>query len=295
MKLLKIACALVLIAGLAACQNLLGPAAKVTTYMVTYDGNGNSGGTAPSDGSTYPAGGSITVLANSGTLAKTGYTFSGWNSKADGSGTSYAPGVTFAMGTAAVTLYAVWAQDQTQDPTYTVSYSANTTGSTGSAPVDSTTYLQGATATVLGNTGTLAKTGYTFSGWNSKADGSGSSYAPGVTFAMGTAAVTLYAVWAQDLGATGTSSATVSDIPQITLTLSGQSASLAKGSNMTVTATPSASVESYAWYLDGALLAGQSASSYSVGTSLTTGTHSLMSVVKKSGSLFSTTIYFVVK
>jgi uncharacterized repeat protein (TIGR02543 family) len=161
--------------------------------------------------------------------------------------------------------------------------------------VDSTTYLQGATATVLGNTGTLAKTGYTFSGWNSKADGSGSSYAPGVTFAMGTAAVTLYAVWAQDLGATGTSSATVSDIPQITLTLSGQSASLAKGSNMTVTATPSASVESYAWYLDGALLAGQSASSYSVGTSLTTGTHSLMSVVKKSGSLFSTTIYFVVK
>ena len=107
MKLLKIACALVLIAGLAACQNLLGPAATVTTYTVTYDGNGNSGGTAPSDGSTYPAGGSITALANSGTLAKTGYTFSGWNSKADGSGSSYAPGVTFAMGTAAVTLYAV--------------------------------------------------------------------------------------------------------------------------------------------------------------------------------------------
>ncbi|MEI6389133.1 MAG: hypothetical protein WCQ50_21210 [Spirochaetota bacterium] len=112
---------------------------------------------------------------------------------------------------------------------------------------------------------------------------------------MGTSKLTLYAVWAQDLGATGTSSTTVSDIPQITLTLSGQSASLAKGSNMTVTATPSASVESYAWYLDGALLAGQSTSIYSVGTSLTTGTHSLMSVVKKSGSLFSTTVYFVVK
>ena len=32
-------------------------------------------------------------------------------------------------------------------------------------------YLAGATVTVLGNTGSLVKTGYTFTGWNTAANG----------------------------------------------------------------------------------------------------------------------------
>jgi len=67
------------------------------------------------------------------------------------------------MGSANVTLYAQWA------PTYTVSYNAN--GSTGgNVPVDSNNYLQGATVTVLGNTGSLAQTGYTFNGFSGGSD-----------------------------------------------------------------------------------------------------------------------------
>ena len=61
--------------------------------------------------------------------------------------------------------------------------------------MDSNTYLQGATATVLGNSGLLTKTGYTFEGWNTEADGSGTEYVAGATLAMGTANVTLYAQW----------------------------------------------------------------------------------------------------
>ncbi len=77
---------------------------------------------------------------------------------------------------------------------YTITYNSNGATS-GSAPSDSSTYLQGDTVTVQGNTGSLIRTGYTFSGWNTAADGSGSSYSEGATFTMGAANVTLYAKW----------------------------------------------------------------------------------------------------
>ena len=60
-----------------------------TTYTVTYNGNGNTGGSVPTDGSNpYSAGANVTVLGNTGSLVKTGYTFSGWNTAANGSGES---------------------------------------------------------------------------------------------------------------------------------------------------------------------------------------------------------------
>ena len=58
------------------------------TYTVTYNGNGNTGGSAPVDPmSPYPSGTSVSVL-NQGGLTKTGYTFANWNAMANGSGTS---------------------------------------------------------------------------------------------------------------------------------------------------------------------------------------------------------------
>ena len=77
---------------------------------------------------------------------------------------------------------------------YTVTYNSN--GGTGSVPVDSNSYTTGQTVTVLANSGSLVYTGYSFVGWQTKADGSGSTYAPGQTFSMGSANVTLYALWA---------------------------------------------------------------------------------------------------
>jgi len=79
-----------------------------TKYVVTYNGNGNGSGSVPVDSASYENGQTVTVLGNTGTLVKAGYSFSGWNTKADGSGTAYTEGLTFTMGTANVTLYAIW-------------------------------------------------------------------------------------------------------------------------------------------------------------------------------------------
>ncbi len=53
------------------------PADLTVVGFVTYDGNGNTEGTAPEDNKTYELNENVTVLAK-GDLAKTGYTFSGW-------------------------------------------------------------------------------------------------------------------------------------------------------------------------------------------------------------------------
>ncbi|SFE68557.1 Listeria/Bacterioides repeat-containing protein [Paenibacillus algorifonticola] len=160
------------------------------TYTVTYNGNGSTGGAVPTDGGAYESGATTTVRANTGSLVRTGYTFAGWNTAANGSGTNYAAGATLTMGAANVTLYARW----TLNPTYTVTYNGN--GSTGGAvPTDGGAYESGATTTVRANTGSLVRTGYTFAGWNTAANGSGTSYAAGATLTMGAANVTLYARW----------------------------------------------------------------------------------------------------
>jgi hypothetical protein len=79
------------------------------TYTVTYDGNGNTGGTAPTDGSSpYSEGATVTTLTNSGSLVKTGYYFSTWNTQADGGGTDRAPSGTWTMPASNVVLYAKW-------------------------------------------------------------------------------------------------------------------------------------------------------------------------------------------
>ena len=86
------------------------PTVSVSTivkYKVTYDGNGNTGGTAPADANWYAGGATVTVLGNTGALVKTGYTWTCWNTAADGSGTDYDSADTFAL-SAAATLYAKW-------------------------------------------------------------------------------------------------------------------------------------------------------------------------------------------
>ena len=82
----------------------------ITYFTVTYDGNGSTGGTAPTDPNSYEEGAAVTVASASAySLVKTGKIFSGWNTAADGSGTSRAVASNFAISTADVTLYAQWA------------------------------------------------------------------------------------------------------------------------------------------------------------------------------------------
>jgi len=76
-------------------------------YSVFYDGNGNTGGAAPVDSTTYICGQQITVLG-SGTLVKAGWLFTGWNTARDGSDSAYAAGEQFAIGSGNLTLFAQW-------------------------------------------------------------------------------------------------------------------------------------------------------------------------------------------
>jgi len=75
---------------------------------LTYDGNGSTSGSAPVDpNSPYAYGSSVSVLGNTGSLVKTGYTFSGWNTAADGTGTTYIENDTFTINADTI-LYAKW-------------------------------------------------------------------------------------------------------------------------------------------------------------------------------------------
>ena len=79
-------------------------------YTVTYVGNTNTTGNAPIDASSpYVAGSTVTILGNSGSpvFAKSGYNFNGWNTAADGLGTSYSQGNTFIINANTI-LYAKW-------------------------------------------------------------------------------------------------------------------------------------------------------------------------------------------
>ena len=99
---------IILILFLTGCEEIT-PDTTPALYTVTYHGNGNTAGAVPVDSSSlYEEGATVTVLTNTGSLVKTGYAFDGWNTKADGSGTAYAAGTTFTMGTANLTLYAQW-------------------------------------------------------------------------------------------------------------------------------------------------------------------------------------------
>lgn len=80
-------------------------------YTVTYNANGATGGTAPTDANEYLSGAEATVLDNTGTLVKIGYRFVGWNTEPDGSGTTYAPGDLLNIGDGNITLFAMWEQE----------------------------------------------------------------------------------------------------------------------------------------------------------------------------------------
>lgn len=149
----------------------------VTTVVVTFSSNYTGG--AASTTQTVNAGVATALTTNS--FTRTGYTFAGWNTVANGSGTSYANGASLTTN-AAITLFAQWTA-----VSQTVTYRAG--GATGTVPVQANVGTDG-TFTVA-TAANLSRPGYTFDGWS---DGT-SKYQPGATYTVGTSAVTLTAQW----------------------------------------------------------------------------------------------------
>ena len=164
------------------------------TYTIKYDGNGATGGSTASSNHTYD---SAKTLTPNG-FVKTGYTFNGWNTQANGKGTSY-PNKAYvknltAVNNSTVTLYAQWKAN-----TYTVTYNSNkpvnaSTTISGTMSKDTATYDQNYTTRANG----FKLPGYTFVGWNEKADGTGTDWTGYINKPWRwtyTKNVTLYAQW----------------------------------------------------------------------------------------------------
>lgn len=165
-------------------------------YSISFDGNGNTSGNIPAaQNAVYDQ---DIQLSGKGDLAKNGYTFAGWNTEADGTGSTFKEGETVKNLTGTqggnVTLYAIWNANN-----YTIHFdgNGNTSGQAGAdltAAIDRQVQLSGK--------GNLEKIGYTFAGWNTKADGTGTTYKEGdfvqnlTTDATGK--VTLYAIWTKN-------------------------------------------------------------------------------------------------
>ena len=154
-----------------------------TTYTVKYDANGGTG--APSN-QTKKQGESLTISTAKPT--KTGYTFTSWNTKKDGTGTKYDIGASYTVD-ADLTLYAQYKENTV---TYTVKYDAN---GGENAPKEQTKTK--GKELVLSTT-VPTKEGYKFVNWNTKKDGTGTSYNAGSKYTT-EASVTLYAQYEKEL------------------------------------------------------------------------------------------------
>lgn len=142
---------------------------KVNSYKVTYDGNGATNGSLANQKPKYNQ--EFNLRKNG--YKKSGYIFTGWNTKVDGGGTSYTEGqkvknLTEKNG-GTVTLYAQW-----KAGSYTVTYDGNGATS-GNLANQKPKYGQEFSLRKNG----YERTGYTFTGWDTKADGGGTSYTEG--------------------------------------------------------------------------------------------------------------------
>ncbi|MCD7947110.1 MAG: InlB B-repeat-containing protein [Oscillospiraceae bacterium] len=184
---------------------------EIISFTVFYEPNGGTGSFAQSG---LAFGDLYTILSVEETgISRPGFTFGGWNTEPDGSGTSYAPGEQILI-TENLVLYAQWGGG-----IFSVIYNAN--GGTGEHIDSDLPY--GSTYTILSaEEAGISRPGFSFGGWNTAPDGSGTTYVPGQQI-MITGDLTLYAQWG-----TGTFTITfdanggegsdiVSDIPYGTL------------------------------------------------------------------------------
>lgn len=150
-----------------------------SSASLIYKANGGTGADVTRNGVVNQV---LTVENNFFTRAN--YSFSGWNTSADGSGDAYTPGNQFKLTAGTNILYAQWIGNTTK-----LVYKAN--GGTG-ADVDESGPI-GTALSVKDNL--FVRDGYTFRGWNTKADGTGISYAPSSLYVLTEGENVLYAQW----------------------------------------------------------------------------------------------------
>lgn len=189
-----------------------------STYTVSYNANGGSN---PPSSQTKTYGTTLTLSSTKPT--RTGYTFSKWNTKSDGSGTNYNSGASYTSNSA-VTLYAQWEENAltvnyySNYATSSFSDALNTVGSDKNVKVwEATIYYDNDYSTygltnysAVGSSLYMARTGYTATGNWGTSDGTlineNTGYATGQALAKalgkdlssGNASINLYAQWSEN-------------------------------------------------------------------------------------------------
>jgi len=162
-----------------------------SSITIDFDLSGGVGSNSPLTG----AQGSTETLPSGVGISKVGYDFSGWNTTANGTGSEYLGGQSVVLNSNE-TLYAQWTIVATSQPSppaqqqvFQVAFEANG----GSGSLSPMSGVAGVALTLPSPTN-LLRPGYSFTSWNTDANGTGTSYASGASLTL-SSSLTLYAQW----------------------------------------------------------------------------------------------------
>ena len=191
-------------------------------HTVRYDANAKNDTSVKGIPASQSKTANVDITLSSDVPTRNGYTFLGWNTQADGNGTAYATGATYThdQDGGTVTLYAKWTPWK-----HVLHYNKNVPTSSTSQTVSNMPVDQTKTFGQLMTISNLVPTrkGYTFAGWYTQSNGTGTKYNPGSNYAadQNGGTVNLYAKWTpwtynikydQNVKSTS-SSKTVTDMP----------------------------------------------------------------------------------
>ena len=191
-------------------------------HTVRYDANAKNDTSVKGIPASQSKTANVDIKLSSSVPTRNGYTFLGWNTKADGKGTAYAAGAIYKndQNGGTVTLYAQWTPWK-----HVLHYNKNVPTSSTSQTVSNMPVDQTKTFGQLRTISNLVPTrkGYTFAGWYTQSNGTGTKYDPGSNYAadQNGGTVNLYAKWTpwtynikydQNVKSTS-SSKTVTDMP----------------------------------------------------------------------------------
>ena len=191
-------------------------------HTVRYDANAKNDTSVKGIPASQSKTANVDITLSSDVPTRNGYTFLGWNTQADGKGTAYAAGAIYKndQNGGTVTLYAQWTPWK-----HVLHYNKNVPTSSTSQTVSNMPVDQTKTFGQLMTISNLVPTrkGYTFAGWYTQSNGTGTKYNPGSNYAadQNGGTVNLYAKWTpwtynikydQNVKSTS-SSKTVTDMP----------------------------------------------------------------------------------
>lgn len=228
-------------------------------FLVQFNVNGGDGTVLDQ---IVPDGGHAQVPDTAPT--RTGYTLDGWY-------TEPIAGTKWDFETDEVkenrTLYAHWTANQ-----YTVTFDKNADDAEGTMTAQPFTYDQSQNLTQ----NAFTRPGYTFAGWNTKANGSGTPYADQAAVknlsATDGSSITLYAQWTLDTPA---------------VTLEASQAGATYGETITLTAQVDHKISglqyTYTWYKDGTLLSGETGKTLTLSDVADSGSYSVQVTITGDG------------